>query len=133
MARFTETITAQTLPALITAVNTFLATLTDPTIRYFEFLAQRPQKRTGTNFLFSVSYEDGGAALATDFTFNVLQQPNAADLDTEIAAEYASTPAAFFTGIRLARLDQDDTRLETFFAAYLTNATGGASANYLPQ
>ncbi len=142
MARFVKTFQASrltdqvvgvtTYPGLITQVNTFLATLVNPTIRYINFVVAHPDKRIGEEYIVELSYQDGGAVLATPFLL-VVDLAASLTLLEQATQAYLTTNAAYFvSGVRFTFLDQDNNRLARFWNWYLANTTGGASANFLP-
>ena len=142
MARFVKTFQASrltdqvvgvtTYPGLISQVNTFLATLVNPTIRFLNFVVQHPDKRIGEEYMVELSYTDGGAALGTPFTFRVDLANSLLEVEQTTQAYFVANPAVFASGVRFSCLDQDNNRLARFWNWYIVNATGGASANFLP-
>ena len=128
-----QVVGSTTFPGLITQVNTALAALVNPTIRAFNFQVSDPVKRLGTPFYVSISYDTGGAALATPFTLSVFQNQNWTDLQTAIQTYIAANPTFFYSGVRSEVWDADDNRLTAFYAAYLLNTTAGATANLVPK
>lgn len=131
MAQFIKTFSATNPTALVTAMNAFLATLTNPTIRGWSFDVQNLQKNIGWEFAASVSYTDGGAALATPFLLRIDQNIKLSTLEATLQA-YITANAYFFSGSKLAQVDGGSGNFRTYFAATIYNTTAGASANFLP-
>lgn len=133
MAFFVKTFTATSAASLVSAVNTFLATLVNPTIRGLTYSVSRPSDRVGNAYTLTLNYSDGGAALATVFTLEVQESRflngQAGSIETVLAALYVANPAVYFSGVRIASLDESNTELPLYSAAYLRNATAGATAN----
>lgn len=142
MARFVKTIQASrltdqvvgvtTYPGLISQANTFLATLVNPTIRFLNLIIQHPDKRIGEEYMLEISYESGGAVLATPFTLRVDLEASLLALEQATQAYFVANAGVFASGVRFFSLDQDNNRLARFWNYYLVNATAGASANFLP-
>jgi hypothetical protein len=123
-----------TTQGLVTLVNTYLATLVNPTVRQWALDVRVVEKRMALQWLFSVTTDDSGAALANPFTLSIIQATSAANLALTLNTMYAAIlPVQFFAGPRITKLDSDiNTIGKQFIAAGLQNALAAAVANYLP-
>lgn len=123
---------AGTTPGLVSQVNTYLATLVNPTVRGWSLDVRFIEKRMDPQWMFTVVSDDGGAALANPFTLNVLQATSALALQTALNALYAGVlPVQFLSASRVIKLDSDEQGFaKQFVAASLQNALAAASANY---
>jgi len=133
MSHIVKTIEATDAPSLVTAVNTFLATLVNPTIRFVDYLAFWVDKRMGTQYTITITYDTGGQALATPFLLRIDEDINLAALLTTLNAAYAAN-AYFWAGTRWKTLDRDSIKIKRYSAATFYNTTLAAGANnWLPQ
>lgn len=134
MAHVVKTIVDITPSGLVAAVNTYLATLTNPTVRFAEYQAFWVDKRMGTQYTISLTTDTGGQALATPFQLRVDEDINLAALLTTINAVYAATPGNWWSGVRWQTMDQDSNKIRRYSAATFFNTTASAGANnWLPQ
>ena len=133
MARFTKTFSANSPATLKTAVDAFLNTLVAPTIRGVTCVYNDTQKYVGGEYLVTIDYSDGGAALATPFQLSIYQARKNADLDAAIQAFMNANPAAFFPAVRYAMDRTSDGRLSAYIGFVFYNTTGAASANWSLQ
>jgi len=117
--------------AFITAMNTALAALTNPTIRGVSYDVDRRQRRNQRQYRGVISYDTGGAALATPFLVNVIEAGSMAALATAFAAFIAANPTSFIahTEYKYLYTESQDPR---YIAITIYNATAGADANYIP-
>ncbi len=129
MARLIHAISADNAPDFVTAVNTFLATLTNPTLVQVSWTVTTFDHRVGTQYRAVISYDTGGAALGTPFLIRVDENQNL-DLATADVQTFVTANAGYF--ILGARLFYNDNgiRLPKYSLITLYNTTGGASANY---
>lgn len=132
MARYTKIITATKPASLVSTVNTFLATLTNPTLHRVEVALADDQSQAGVGLVASIDYSDGGAALATPFLLMLLSNRLPSALETAVNAQYAANAAYFWMGARHVSLLSGDGRLGQYLAFLPYNVTGGASANWSP-
>jgi hypothetical protein len=123
---------AGTTKGLLTLVNEYLATLVAPTIRAWSLDVKLIEKRMDPQWMFQVTTDDAGAALADPFTLAVFQNVRAVDLATTINAAYAAAlPVEFMAGPALIKLDSDEQGFNTkYVAGFVKNALAAASANY---
>ncbi len=133
MAFFVQAFSAVTSADLVTAVNTFLATLTNPTIRQLALSIYRVPRRNGVRFELMISYSDGGAALATPFLIRLDTASSMAALQTAVQAAITANGSYFWAGTRLGVVDNEDNadRSRAVYGLTPYNATAGASANWL--
>ena len=117
--------------AFVTAVNALLAALTNPTIVGVSYNIDARQRRNQRQYSGVVSYDTGGAALATPFLVNVIEANSPAALATALAAFVAANPTSFIahTEYKFAYTGPRDAK---YIAITIYNATAGASANYVP-
>lgn len=132
MARFCDQFSATNIAALKIAVDAALAALTNPTLRFVDLEVIDQTNRIGLELNLLISRQDSGAALATDFTFEIYQAGSMAALKVLIDAYIAANTSAFISGFRLLTLDTDG-QLPSYIGYFIANATAGASANFLPQ
>ena len=140
MARTTQIIESQylndvvvngvTTLGLLSLVNAFLAALVAPTIRGWSLDARFVEKRQNIQWMFTVEYDTGGAALATPFTLRIDQNTSAANLVIAVNT-FLATYTGFPTAGKVIKLDSD---VQGYFKQYvearLLNATAGATANF---
>ncbi len=129
----TQLITASSLPDIITTVNTYLATLTNPIIHKIDLQMQDQPHRIGTEYRVLIVTEDGGAVVATPWQLNGVA-PNTAPLfGTSLQALYTANQAYFWGGPCLAILDDGlSGKMPLYTAVLLYNVTNNANviANY---
>lgn len=114
--------------SLVTAANAALAALTNPTIRGCELNVWRMQRRPGVQYRLLITYDTGGAVLATPFTITLTEAATMAALVTALNTAYAA--AVYFSSPQLYVLDtEDQVHTPLYGALSLTNATAGATAN----
>jgi len=129
MARLIETFYAPTAASLVTAVNTFLAALVNPTVRGVEFDLLRQDGRIGDEYSLVLRYDDGGAALATPFLIRLDEGQSIATPEATLQTFMTANAGYFFGGTRLGVVDGEQMfKKNTLLTIY--NTTGGASANY---
>jgi hypothetical protein len=123
---------AGTTKGLITLVNEYLASLTNPFIVDWSLDVRFIQRKMNPQWMFTVTTLDAGPTLAAPFTLSVLQNTSASALQTAVNALYASIlPAQFISEARYTKLDSDEQgQSEQFFAAHLRNANAAAKINY---
>lgn len=116
--------------AFVTAVNVLLAALTNPTIRGIEFNVDERQRRNQRVYSGVISYDTGGAALATPFLLSAIEASSMAALKTALDVLIAANPTYFYsrTVYKFLYTGSDSPR---YIGLTLYNTTGGASANYL--
>ena len=129
MARFTSSFKASNAGDLADAINDFLATLTDPTIRCVEYSLVRSDGRIGDEYSAIIRYDSGGAALATQFFVRIDEASVLSTANTALQAFLTANAAYFVGGTRLQMVDGEQT-FRKFSLLTMYNATGGASANY---
>ncbi len=117
--------------AFILAMNTALALLTDPVIVGVSYNVDERQRRDQRQYSGVISYDTGGSALATPFLVSVLEANSPAELATALAAFVAANPAAFIAHTEYLYL-YTEARAPKYIAVTIYNATGGASAHYIP-
>lgn len=133
MASFVAKAQANSASAFVTAVNTVLAALTNPTIRNFAPWVLNPLRLVGVQYSTLISYTDGGASLATPFLLNVLEASSLATLQTNVQAFITANPSYFFAGTKYQALYNEGNKQEKFVALTIYNTTAGAFANYVPR
>lgn len=131
MARFVESFVATNSGDLVDAVNTFLATLTNPTIRGVHFSVVRQDGRIGDQYSLALRYDDSGAVLATPFLARIDESSVLDTAATALQTFMTANAAYFFNGSDLQMVDGQQT-FRRFSLLTIYNTTGGASANYLP-
>lgn len=117
--------------AFVAAVNTALALLTNPTIRGVRFNIDERQRRDQRVYSGVISYDTGGAALATPFLIRVDEAGSIADLKTALDAAIAAHPAYFWASTNYFYL-YTGARNPRYIGITPYNTTGGASANWVP-
>ena len=129
MARFIQPFSATTAVALTTAINTFLATLVNPTIVGIDYMLDRQDGRIGENYNLTLRYDDGGAALATPFLARLDEGQNLA-VPTAALKTFMDANAAYFFGGSRAQLIDGEQLFKKYSVLTIYNVTAGASANY---
>ena len=117
--------------AFVTAINAALAALTNPTIRGISASVDERQRRDQRIYSGIVSYDTGGAALATPFLVRVDEASSLADLKTALDAAIAANPTYFWSHTQYVFL-YTSARTPRYIGITMYNTTGGASANFLP-
>lgn len=121
-----------TTKGLTTLVNDYFLTLVNPTIKAWSLDVRLEMKRMAPQWLFQVTTDDAGAALANPFTLTVMLGTSAADLATAINVQAAAAlPAQLLAGPRLTRLDSDEQGFSRqYVAVFVRNLLAAASNNY---
>ena len=131
MARTLTSFVNSSPTALVTAVNTYLATLTNPIIRQVQVNLIQQQARAGLEYCCTVEFDTGGAAIGTPWLLAINQNKALSSLVTTEQAFLAANPTYFIAGGRLLFIDTIfQFPLYSMWRVY--NTTAGASANYLP-
>ncbi len=117
--------------ALVTAVNTALALLTNPTLRTVGISVRDQPRYLGVEYSLVYSYDTGGAALGTPFLIAIDENKTLAALVAAIQARYVAN-AAYFWAAPLFYRRNGQAKLPIYGACTLYNTTGGASANFTP-
>ncbi len=134
MALVVVAIQAQSAADLVTAVNTYLATLTNPIVNRVDICVDETGITVGRSYRCVITTQTGGAVIATPWLLAISEGISAADALTTITALLAANPAAFFAAPQIRNWYADGNNLLKKCAIYiLRNATGGASANWVPQ
>lgn len=131
--RLNDLVTNQgTTKGLVSLVNTYLASLVNPTVLGWSLDVRLMSKRMDPQWMFCVVSETGGAALVNPFTLTVVQATNTTDLTTALNTLYGTAlPVQFLSTSRITKLDSDEQGfVKQFVAASLQNALAAASANY---
>lgn len=129
MARLVQSFYSPTAVALVTAVNTFLASLTNPNIRSVEFSLVRNDGSIGDEYTLVLRYDSAGAALATPFLIRLDEDQSVAAAAAVLQAFLTANAGYFVGGTRLGVVDgQQQFKKNSLLTIY--NTTGGASANY---
>lgn len=131
MARFIESFYYATASQLVTAVNTFLATLTNPSIRSVQYSLVRQDGRIGEEYTLIIRYDDGGAALATPFLIRIDEAQTVEEAADDLQTYMTANAAYFFGNTALGVVDGEQ-KFKKNSLLTMYNTTGGASANYLP-
>ncbi len=117
--------------AFITDLTTKLAALTNPTIRGISFNIYEGQRRNQRQYSAVISYDTGGAALATPFIPSVTEAGSMAALKTAMDAVIAAHASYFYSHVEYKFL-YTSARDPRYIGIMLYNVTGAASDNYLP-
>jgi hypothetical protein len=131
MARFITSVSASTMAALVTSINTTLAALVNPTLRTLDYKLDRQDGRIGDSYNCTIRYDDGGAVLATPFLVRIDQGVNLAVPNAAVQTFLTANPA-YFVGPTRVQLVDGDQEFKKYSLMTLYNVTGGASANYSP-
>ncbi len=131
MARTVAQTTASTKTAMVTNTNVLLAALTNPVIKGLKISVGDEQRRMGREYRALLTYDTGGAALATPFLIGLYEEKSMAALVTALQTFMSANVAYFFAAPFLYVID-DQVRTPAYGAMLLYNTTGGASANCVP-
>jgi len=131
MARGFISAQAESAAAMVVALNAQLATLVNPSILRVDFDVQEMQRRSGRMYSALVTYDDGGASLATPFKLSAIEAPSAAALITALNAFITSISGQFAASTQYRRL-YTSVRTDCYIGLTIYNATSGASANWTP-
>ena len=124
---------AQNAADLEDAINTFLATLTNPKINRIDIQATEDARTLGRTYRAIVTTQTGGSVIATPWVVAIFEGQNASDVADECAALVAAGGSSFFGSPRIGTWYSDGGSLSArCFAWIAKNATAGASANWLP-
>lgn len=121
--------------AFVAALNAALAALTNPTILRIDFDVLLQARLNGREYSALVSYNTGGAALATPFQLLATFGTSLSALQTNIlAAITALGGTPFIVGTQYRRLQAVDrtARNPIFVGLTIYNTTAGATANWTP-
>ncbi len=123
---------AQSSVNLITAVNAYLAGLTNPIIKRWDYTVFSQSNRIGTQYKFFLTIDNaGGAVIATPWLLDLITAPSAAPLQTAVATYRAAYPTAFISGCNFNSFPDENSTQSQLVAAFLRNMTAGATANYV--
>lgn len=104
MARTFNSIQANTLAALVTAVNAYLAPLiggSATTILRMDIVQIQTERFLGKEFICFITTDDtGAAALAAPYILETFEEASDTDLETAIATYLATHAADFVAGVR---------------------------------
>jgi hypothetical protein len=131
MAKTIVGFTDTTSDAWVAQMVAALAALTNPTIRGLGTSIANQQRRIGTEYRAVLTYDTGGAALATPFLVRNDQAGTLAALITAVQAFYAANPTYFICAPIFYTID-NPVNTPLYGALTLYNVTAGASANFLP-
>src|SRR5260221_14443747 len=95
---------AESAAALVTALNTLLAGLTNPSILRVDFDVQEMQRRTGRMYSAFVTYNTGGAVLATPFLLSAIEATSGANLITALNTFITSIAGQFAASTQYRRV-----------------------------
>lgn len=113
---------------LLLAVNTYLASLTNPIIRKLDLFVSDVTFRVGVEYRIMLVTEDGGAALATPWVLSLINAQGNGALQTALQAAYAAHQAYFWGGPLFSVNDVDNGKIPRYTAAVLYNTTNNANA-----
>lgn len=130
MARTIAQTSATKPDDLVTNLNTLLGTLTDPVIVGLGLSVSDEQRQTGRKFDVLLTYDTGGASLATPFLVALYQSKSMAAL--VVALQTFITANAYFFATPIFFVIDDQVHTPAYCALLLYNTTTGASANFLP-
>jgi hypothetical protein len=133
MAYVIQTFQYQSFADLQTAVNAYLAGLTNPIINGFYISVQEDQRTLGRTYRAVLTTKTGGAVIATAWTLQGGEGKTLAEAIAVVNAYIAAAPAAFTCSPRINSWPYDGGSFSARCAAWvLANATIGASANWTP-
>lgn len=133
MAIVVEAFQAQDAPTLVTAINAYLATLTNPKINGVSIVATEDARTLGRTYRALITTQTGGAVIATAWVLSIYEGQNAEDVEESIATLVAGGGGTFYSAPRIMTWYFDGGALSKRCAAWImANSTGGASANWLP-
>lgn len=117
--------------AFVTAINALLAALTNPTIRGVSFNVDSRQRRNQRQYSGMISYDTGGAVLATPFLVRVDEATSLTGVKTALDTFIAANPTYFVAHTEYKFL-YSGPRDSRYIGITVYCVTGGATANYLP-
>lgn len=133
MAIVIQDFQAQSAAALVTAVNTYLATLTNPKINGVSIVVDEDARTLGRTYRCLLTTQTGGAAIGTPWVLTLAEGQSTAVVADVAQAYVVANAAAFISAPRIMTWYSDGGSLIARCAMWLmANATGGASANWLP-
>lgn len=105
MSLYVKILSGATIEALVSSANTFLATLSSPTIRRVSLSAEVQARRSGAMYQMAISYETPGqVVLGSPWLLRVDVGSSAAAAEASAQAFIGANPAYFFNGAQI-RLD----------------------------
>lgn len=128
MATTVKTIAAPNTADLITAVDAYLATLTNPIIRKFDLFMNDAPFRVGIEYRVLIVTDTGGSALATPWQMDVAVATGMGALQTALQAVYDAQPTYFWGGPDFSVNDENNGKIPRYTAALLYNVTNNAAA-----
>ncbi len=133
MALVIRSFQATSAATLVTLVNTYLATLTNPLIHGVWLAVTEDARTLGRTYRALITTETGGAVIATAWQLSIWEGQNASDVGDLAVAFVAANPGAFIIAPRIETWYYDGGSLSAKCAGWLmANATSGASANWVP-
>lgn len=133
MALVVRDFQAQNAADLVTAVNAYLATLTNPKINGVWITADEDGRTLGRTYRAMISTQTGGAVIATPWVLTITEGQNSDVVGDAARAYVLANGSAFIAAPRILTWYSDGGSLTSRCAMWLmANATVGASANWLP-
>lgn len=129
MASLIQSFSSSTMAALVTAVNTALAALVNPTIRSVDYQLNRQDGVIGDSYNCTIRYDTAGAVLATPFLIVINEGQNIAVPNAAVQTFLTANPT-YFVGPTKVQLVNGEQQFKKFSMLTLYNTTAGASANY---
>ncbi len=124
---------AQNAADLVTAVNAYLAGLTNPKINGVSITADEDARTLGRTYRAMISTQTGGSVIGTAWALTIVEGQNSDVVGDYARAYVTANPSAFIAAPRLLTWYADGGSLTARCAMWLmANATSGASANWLP-
>lgn len=116
---------------LVAAINTFLATLTNPIIRRLDVKVSDEARRIGVEYTALLSWETGGSVIATPWLARIDESTSLTGLETTVQAFLTANPTYFISATVLHVLDNDaNFKMKKWIGVTVYNTTAGAYANY---
>ncbi len=133
MAIVVKDFQAQSAADLVTLVNTYLATLTDPIVNGVSISADEDGRTIGRTYRAIITTQTGGSTIATAWELTIAEGQNADTVGDYARAFVLANGSAFITAPRIMSWYPESGSLTSRCAMWLlANATAGASANWLP-
>jgi hypothetical protein len=118
---------------LTTALNAYLAGLTNPIINAIDIEIAFQPRQLGRPMGALVTSQTGGSAIGTPWTVQIFENTTLALVTASIAAVIAATPGAFYAAPKMRYYYIGaGSQTPRVMGILIANATGGASANWLP-
>ncbi len=133
MAIVVEAFQATSAADLVTAINTYLATLTNPKINGVSIDVEEDGRSLGRTYRALITTQTGGAVIATPWVLSIFEGLTAEEVEEDVITLVAGGGSTFYSAPRIQSWYYNTgSHLQKCMAWIMANSTAGGSANWLP-